>query len=636
MSGPADRISAMQLRLGFAHSTAPVTIDLILSGLVVLVEAPHDRLTEVQGLLAQAGTRVEHHVSGGLTFPVGDLARAAKLPEHVVVRTSNDLASLWELATYPPVEGIPATLDPAGPRDLVLRWRSEVRGHMADVVPSAAAALLASDLPFVAGAESWERLRGSTRLPVRAGVARLNLDGFIEIVSSKPQLVEAAPLPGLFRLDDTHFGLALSHYDALVAAAGFSWEGPHPVAERGPTTLPPIPAALSAHATVDLRQLTDQLAATRAAVVVWEPRLGRRILTLAAIAALDAWPALVVTDPAHIWLWRRHVALVGHTSSLGRNDADVRIVTYRDLARGVALSDPAALIFDDPTAGDGALPLVRHACHRLDRVADAYRVAVCSTWPDDDPAAQVGVLSLLRPVEFRDDIDVAWRYPLRPMERAVEHVAAYLTRRKVADPGRDPTEFRRATVRSVSLPDAITDAVVQLLHEADEADDDPAALAELCDLVTVGTTTTTSPKVAAALEAVLEAAAAGRRVAVVTRSQRLAGLLRVMASAYKPVVITSGEPLPAAQVCIVCFSSSICDLRQFDDVVVVDYPWSATALDDAVGTPSGPGPGLVTVVHAAHSIDDRLAVLACLRAEVHSGNHFPDADELDWLLSPND
>jgi hypothetical protein len=629
----------MQLRLGFDAPAAPVTVDMLLSGLTILVESPPDRLGDTRAAIAASGARVEPHVSGGLVVPVADIARLARLGEHVTVRVDALLSPLWELATHPPVDGLPATLDPAGDRDLVLRWRSADRGHLADIAAAAAPALLACELPFVAGPASWEHLRASSRLPVRAGVARLNLDGFIEIASSKPQLAEAAPLPGLFRLDDTHFGVAAAHYDAVRSAAGFTWTGPEPVAEPGPALLPPLPAALSAHALTDLRHFTDQLAAHRAAAVVWDPGLGRRIITLAALAALDAWPALVVTSPSHLWVWQRHAALVGRTASVHRDATDVRVVTYRDLARGAAFSDPAAVVFDDPF-DDGAVdPLARRACHRLDAVRDAYRVAVCSQWPDDDPAAQVRLMALLRPREFRDDIDLAWRYPLRPRERAAEHVAAYLTRRRADDPGRDPTEFRRVTVRTVTLPADLAAAAAVLVDAAVDADDDPAALAELCDLVDVGTGSSTSPKLAAALEVVAAAAAAGRRVAVLTRSRRFASIFRVLAAAHRPKVVDATQSAvlldPAeAPVVVAVFALHLPDVRSFDEVVVVDYPWSLDVLDNAVGAPSAQGPSCVTVVHAAGTVDDRVVVLGSLRSEGTLGGHFPTEDELDWLLSP--
>jgi hypothetical protein len=631
----------LQLRLGLERPSEPVVLHLSLGGLLVLADAPGGRDGAVWTRLADCSVNVQEYEGGGIAFPVAELRRLAALPDDATVHVDSALAPLWQAVTMPPEDKLPLTLERT-PSGLALRWRAGNLTRFVEVRPESVPALLACDIPFVAAPDAWVRLRECTRLPVQAGRAKVNLDGFIEIMSSKPQLLEAAPLPGLFRLDDTHFGVALAYADAVDDAPGILWDGPRPEPDRGPRLLPELTMPLSAHASADLRALTERLAASHAAAVVWDPGLGRRILTLAALEALEAWPALIVTAPAGIWMWQRHLALLGRTGSLSSDDADARIVTYLDLARGAGVGDPTAVVFDEPGSGEGATAAARRGCQRLHGVLDAYRVAVCSTWPDSDPDAQVAIMAMLRPGEFRTDIPLAIRYPLRPVERAGEHAGAYLTRRHADDPGRDVTEFRRSSVHVVSPTEAQTEALARLLTELDQGTDPQPLLSQALAVATVGTAHTTSPKLAAAIELTRAAVLDGKRVAIVTRHRGVATLLPVLLSPVQVAVAdaSSGQrgvdDTATAQVCLLRFETTLPSLAGFDEVVVLDYPWSTAVLDAAAGPPAGPGPSQVTVVHAAGTVDDRLAVMAAMRRERGGWDDPapPDDDEAALLLVP--
>lgn len=622
----------VQLRLGFDAPSEPLLLDIMLAGLTVLAvcDPPH-RVTELQALLQAAGVGAEPHDSGGLGFPVGDLHLVARLPDIVKVVCDSSAEPLWELVSYPPADGVPATLEAGFANHWVLRWHSDVRAHLVDLPVSASAALLTSNVPFVASPEDWKKLQASTNLPVQVGRARLNLDGFVEISTPKPQLVEASPISSLFRLDDTHFGVPLPHAAQVTDIPIIDWVGDPPIAESGPRFLPGLPINLSVHASADLRDLTGLLAATRAAAVVWEPGLGRRILVLAAIEALDAWPALVVCDPAQVWAWRRHLTLLGRTSSITGSDGDARILTYNDLAAGVSFDDPAAVVFDEPFDREFSTSAARRAAHRLDHVLDAYRVTVCGRWPDDDVAAQLASMTLLRPVEFRDDVDLVWRYPLRPEHRAAAHVDAYLMRRLADDPGRDRTPFRRNSVVRLHPSAALAEAMATQLTSC-EGSERRQVLSEMLELSASGSKTVSGPKFAVVLEKVMAAAAAGRRIAVVSRSLRLLTMVAKSAGFAEPR-LTTGAPFPNASVALVHLTEHLGDLRNFDDVVICDLPWSHLTLDRAVGPPGGPGPASVTVLHLDGSVDDRVAMLSALRSEELDGDEQIDDDEVVWLTA---
>jgi hypothetical protein len=99
----------------------------------------------------------------------------------------------------------------------------------------------------------------------------------------------------------------------------------------------------------------------------------------------------------------------------------------------------------------------------------------------------------------------------------------------------------------------------------------------------------------------------------------------------------SAAPVEGHRFVLVRFDRELPDLRWFDEVIVVDYPWSFAALDAAVGAPtSDHGPLQVTCLHLTGSVDDRLAVLAARRRElgaVIDHSQPPSPDEIGYLLS---
>jgi hypothetical protein len=628
----------VQLRIGFSAPTKPITIHLDLAGLSILAGAPNGSDDEVFHYLTAAGVVATHDEIRGVTFPTAMLPLLVHLPEQVNVVTDDTLTALYLLAVHPSHENLPATLSLTPDGTLQLSWFDGNTNWYEAFAPETAPALLNSELPFVATSEAWEVLKQSARLPVLAGRARVNLDGYVEVFTTKPQLAEGAPLPGLFRLDETHFGLPLAYASAIDQSPGFVWEGHRPTVERGPAQLPGLPIELTAHAQADLRSLVDQLAAYRAQAVIWESGLGRRVFALAALHCLDAWPALIIAPPQSVWVWQRHLDLLGRTHSLTHPRVDVQIITYLDLVNRQSLPSPPAIVFDDLSSPDAAGPAARAALHRLDGVLDAYRIACGSNWPAP-LEEQVAWMSVLRPGEFRPDVPLAQRYPVHTAQRAGEHVAAYLSRRTAADPGSDPGwRFRRSSVTVVEPSEPQLQAFATALARSGLV---PAQLlVELLEVVSSGPAHSISPKIAVAARKTREAAAKGSRVAVVTRSRRSAMLLR---STLRPLPVRSVDASEGAvddtgNVVIVRYDTTLPNLRGFDEVVVVDYPWSSETIEAAVGSAADErGPHRVTCVHMAGTIDDRLAMLAARRREMASvtaATAPPGPHDIEYLLSP--
>ena len=180
-------------------------------------------------------------------------------------------------------------------------------------------------------------------------------------------------------MDATHFGLSLAARDALAAAQSGLVIDPMPPLEVPPPTPPALD--LSGHALTDLEDLARDLSAYQAQVVCWESGLGRRVFALAAIDRLDAWPTLIVTSPAQLWAWQRHLDLMGRTHSLRHTDADAHLVTYHDVIYRRSLPATPSIIFDQLSSDEAqpAYPSLR----RLAGLRDTFRLSVESDWPDE-------------------------------------------------------------------------------------------------------------------------------------------------------------------------------------------------------------------------------------------------------------
>lgn len=594
------------MRLQFSAPAQPVELTLTLLGHVVLVDFDADAEAAARAHLAAVGVSAEPERSGGLRFPVVKLPALADLSEQVSLVVDDELKAMVDLVKFPPPPGQQATVDVGADDLLRVRWFDGNEIHDVRLPSQAVPAFLATDLSFSASQRAWEFARSLTEVAPVAGRCEVNLDGFVEIAATRPQLVERAPVPGLFRLDEHRFGVPLAFADHLSEADGFLWRHRPPPPQSdpsfGPVDLPP----LADHVRTEAFALADHLARRGAAVCDWPAGFGRRIMLLAALAVADGWPALVVCEPSTLWLWRRHAELFGLDCSLRARDAQLLCVTYRDVAAGVTLPTPSSIVFDDLT------PRSTFACQRLAGVADAFRVAFVEQWPDD-ARSQMELMSAVRPVEFRADMNVDVRYPLRGRERLAEHVAVYRRPFVAPEMASGPT-FRRSSVMSVKPSDAQTYALREAASSFLDGDDPVDVLSSVLQVMSSGTDQSMSSKLAAAVEAV-NSTAPGASVCVTVRSPQTATLLELLTRPRHPQRWVPGGRCPAGDY-VVWAGFPLPDLSGFDEVVVVDYPRSFAELDAAVGpADSLSGPSTVRVVHLESSPDDRLAVLAMLRAE---------------------
>lgn len=620
----------VQLRLGFAPAAREFRLHLSLSGLMVHADVQGVSEEVAASLLAGQGLPVT--VRGEwVVFPVAELLQVSKLDESITVTVDGSLTALWDLVRNPSMDGTPVEVVMDSPGRVHLRWFDGAVAHVCELAPEATAALLALEVPFVAGHEAFDYLRDTCNLPILAGRARVNLDGFIEISSSKPQLAETAPIPGLFRVNATTLGVPLAYASAVSAAPGFVWDGPTPVPSE--YALEQLSAPLTEHAAAELSSMAYDLATTRARVIAWPAGLGRRFFSLASAASLGALPVLVVANPEYLWPWQRHAQQLGLSSGTGQQ-VDVTVVTYQMVLSGFAY--PAgSVIFDSLSSALDRWPALRKPAQSLAGVSDALRIDVEPQWQLTE-AQQLAVMSVVRPAEFDTDLPASLRYPGDPRKRFAEHVACYLSVRD-AQPSPGLGEFKTSSVTVVHPSEELLEKMDTLRHSAAPA---AVRLTDLLELVSCGSAHILGPKISAAVSSAIKSASQGRAIAVLTNHPRTAQLISSALRGSKCRVVDARalRSLEATEgVTVVLYERTMPILSAFQDALIVDYPWSSAVIDDAVGSAALQGGCQhVEVIHLRDSLDDRLAQLASHRrdARVASSHSMPPTQqEISWLLS---
>jgi hypothetical protein len=460
------------------------------------------------------------------------------------------------------------------------------------------------EIPMVASPDAWTELSAGSSLPVSVGRCRVTREEFVLIEASKPQLVEAAPIPGLWRISDTSFGVPLAYAHVIDQARGFVWDGPRPPTEMRCFPLPEI--SLSDAARQTAQELTERLASFRSALLVAPSASSRRVAVMAALRAASRRDVLVVSAPWALWAWQRAAILCG---------LSVRFATYMDLTLGEDPREPDAIVFDDLGV---VSPSLRRAASRLDSL-DAMRVVVVSELPEDTEAA-LSLFARVKPSEFRDDLPIVVRYPVMAATRPVEHMRPYVVRSAPS-----PGGFSRLAVEVMALTPEMVDAASML------ASSSSMRVQDLTELTTCGTASHMSPKVSFALRRVTAALHEERTIVVLSRHRRLLTLLSALVRPARLDVAeldeSSASPVTSL---LALYDETLPDLSLVDEVLILDWPLSTSVLDRALVIPSHAEEGpVITLAHIAESIDDRLALRA-VRAQFPTPLRLP---ELGWLLS---
>jgi hypothetical protein len=597
---------AVQLRLGFSAACVPFTLRLRLEGLFVIADVTGVVASIAQNHLASSGLPTTSY-GLDLKFPVSLLPEAAALDAVVDVYPDESLTTLWELITHPPAAGTPLELSLENGKNLLLAWESTSMNLHEYLPAHAAPAFLSLDYPFIAHPDAFEVLRATCNLPVLIGKAQFNHDGFIELSTAKPQLAATAPIRGLFRMTPTLFGVPGPYATDVTNAPGIVWEVPPP--EQTPATLKPIAVALSQHAQQELNDFAALAHSTNARVIMWPSGHGRRFFALAAACSLSRLPITVVCEPSHVWLWQRHAQLVGFPSGVS-SAATIRIMTYEQLAAGTKM-DADTIIFDDLPERMIKDPQTSQAIGRI--TSSALRIALGESWPTTT-AEQARILCAVRPEEFTTVVPVASRYVPVASEHFAEHVACYLSVREGED--RNANQFKESNV-VVCQP---SKELAQQMREVSRSSASfPVRVTDLLELTSCGSGVEISSKIGTAFTLAKAARTKGQTVAVITRFDRTAALLESLLAPEFLVKDFRGQPRNAqvtGKASVVVYDKEIPYVTNIDNVIIVDYPWSAAVIDDAVGSAGWTsGTKSVSVIHMENTIDDQLAVMSAKRRD---------------------
>jgi hypothetical protein len=615
-----NRNPDVQLRFPYQVPVKGQRLRLVLRGLIVLA-APDDGDSQATTAhLQAAGLRVEVDDIGLVSFPVADLRGVLDLPPRVVVLADQGVEALLNL-----LRGLQQNDTVIVSKDtnevLNLSWVSPTGECNEPLAATAAAALLALNVPVVADPATWTLIHSASVLPVVRARARVNLDGFIEITTPVAQQLESLPIRGLFRVDESRFGIPLSCIEELDQLPGLAWDGPRPSSDIAPPIAGEVPLVLSAASRAQLRLLVDRLSLSRSQAVVWPRGSGRRVFCLAATEALDAFPLLVLCLPSRLWLWHRHLDLAGRRAQHSDLAADVRVLPYTQLA-AVEVGSPAGIILDDLEVALGTIPGLSNTLRRLDGSVDTVRLSCSSALPTT-PTSLLSYFSSLRPVEFRDDLPAAARYPAPVEENLRRHGEVYvLEHHAVAD----TSTFRRSSVDVVDCTEILSralDSQPDLLGASMRARRERAEL--LLRWCSEGTDGVLSPKIGRAVQLTKEHLRNGQTVTVLVGSPRAQRLIEQLVRPSLPEALRFQVGLPQRG-----------ELCATDAVVVVEYPLSFDALDDfVVAAADSRGPRDVTLLHVQGTIEDRLAVIAAWRSDRHRNTNAITVlrePEIDFLL----
>ena len=276
----------------------PTSLTLALSGVRVLIEA-NTSDENLATMLSRLGVESEAQ-AGMLSIHVRDLRLLQSLqPESVLCDYL--LSPIWRYTEHA-LDTEPAILEVVS-GDLRLSWKSGSWSFDEVLDTNAVSALLASNLPFSVSDHAWDFLSRFSNLPVAVATARKSPYGFYVLQSSKPQLLAAAPLPGLFRINQTTFGLYNAYERELLEAHGISVE---PSLSLSPPEIDnQALAGLSDSSHATALDVLECLQKRSGVVLVSPPGASRRVSTLAALAALGATPVLVVAPPWGLWAYKR-------------------------------------------------------------------------------------------------------------------------------------------------------------------------------------------------------------------------------------------------------------------------------------------------------------------------------------------
>lgn len=607
---------SIQPKLSFGGSSEDIVVSLHLVGLTVQLDVWGNQFNVAWGILRKLGLSIRVDKDRTLKFPVRNLDKLKDAPPELRLLGQGDLKPLIYLLQNPPKEGSVAGVV-LGPEGLLLTWKTAVKDETFSLTKEGVAAILSSSIAVLLSPEAWGVLGGENSMRnTTCGIIEENEDGFFEISTTKPQLVESLPIPGMFKLREGLYGVSKRYYNVLQNVNGLQWKNKRIEHDTFRGSLPELSFDVHPHTSTEALALADDTSKYKGTLLSWPTESGRRLVGLLVAEILEGGPLLIICPPHSIWTWQRHLDMLGKSYSLVNNKADVRIVTY-DMIRNksISLISPGTIIFDSIVNAISKDKELRQQVKKLNILRDTYRIGLSST-ECENPQELCNVLSVIRPVEFASEEEVSWRqyYGNLSDQRVQEHTNAYVFTKGVVEP--EDLTYRRSQVRAVNLVKEQHDALEGLLYEGGNPLE---VLAGALEIITVGTGKDVSPKLTTAVNLARQKAGEGQRVAIITSQKRAIMMLRALLSPLRVQVISShnDEVQEETQAVIVHSYNNLIDLRSFDTVLVIDYPFNTDVLERFIGGAWDTiGSKVVTLIHGKCDIENRLSILSARKREL--------------------
>jgi len=579
----------IQLRFTYQPPEKSLRIHGVVRGMFAELTPEDGDLQTAQAYLHFAGVHARPDASS-LLVAASDLGLLLSLPERVVLLADADLATILRCSRSTVEPPVLVTMD--GPQTLNLNWIDETGECNEPLNVRSASALLAANVPLSASAETWDLLVSSRALPLSRARARLNLDGFVEVTTALGRHVESVAIPGLFKIDTGRYGLTASLGHHAASVPGLLWEGPRTFSRE--RTAPARSLPLGPHSAPLLEDFLRAIEVSRAAIVHSPPGSGRRVFSLAACESLRAFPVTILCRPAGLWLWHRHVDLLGGRTE----DADVNVISYDAFMSGSPVGEPGALILDDLDLAFEERPSLAAALHSLDGSTADFRIAVLRREPSSDQDL-LTVLAAIRPAEFAARVPLQARYPGDFRARFREHAGEFLH----ALPAPTSAQlFKSSQVLEIEPGSALLELLASARLTGPGSRHVRHAASEVLSWCSSGSSGLLGPKVSAVL-----AMRPDKGTAIVTRIPRTAQILSDLGVPAKGATLL--DPLLPLR-----------DLSDFERVLLLEPPFSYRDLDRAVVEASDSrGVREVIVLHSPGTPDDRAAEVAFARRSCPDG-----------------
>jgi hypothetical protein len=246
-------------------------------------------------------------------------------------------------------------------------------------------------------------------------------------------------------------------------------------------------------------------------------------------------------------------------------------------------------------------------------------------------------MSLIKPFEFSNEVAIIDRYPLNSELAFKQHIQPYILKSENGLSSKSAKTFKKSIVEVVEYDDIFLKKIDKMLENSDISFD---LLSRLMECISAGTDEEISPKIVKVLEIIRkEEISATSSTIICTRFERTQRVLGMLLSSLSPEMLSMENfgSRKNNKIAIIKFDEILPELHGYDNVIIVDYPWSFSVIEKAVGAADNKKGCLnVSIIHLKNSIDDRLAIFAARRSEVTLlgiDYNQPNFSEVKYILS---